>query len=83
MYLLLAAECEIHRVSYGPTDRVFFLPFSFMAQERNTRAIKTRKGKKRGPITCRTDRANEAKKVCIKYMALLIIPGKEQNNSTF
>ena len=43
-------------VSYGPN--FFFLPF--IAQARRALVMKTRKEKKQGSITYRTDRANEA-----------------------
>ena len=46
-------------------NRVFFL--LFMAQARSVRAMKTKK-EKRGSITCRTDRANEAKKMLIIWL---------------
>ena len=63
-YLLLA-ECEVRTASYGPS---FFLPF--MAQARSARAMKTGR-KKRGSITCHTDRANEANKIFIIWLCWL------------
>ena len=49
--------------SYGPN---FSLPF--MAQARIALAMKTWK-EKRGSITCRTDRANEANKMFIMWLS--------------
>ena len=39
-----------------------------MAQAQSTWAMKTRKEKKRGFITCRSDRANEANKIFIIFI---------------
>ena len=61
IYLLLA-ECGVRTVSYGPS-----VSLPFMAQARSARALKTRK-EKRGSITCRTDRGNEANKIIIIWL---------------
>ena len=60
-------------------DRVFS---SFYGQSVKRVDHKNMEGKKLGSITCHTDRANEANGMFI-IVALLIIPGKEQNNLTF
>ena len=75
---LLLVECEVRTASYGPS--FFFLPF--MAQARSTRAMKTRKEKKRGSITCRTDRANEANKMFIIWLCWLFRE-LERNETTW
>ena len=59
-YLLLASFAR----SVGQVmDPRFFLPFVFMVRALRAWAIKGRK--KRGSITCPTDRANEANKMFI------------------
>ena len=56
-YLLLA-EYEVRTASYGPS----FLSFLLCARREN------KEGKKRGSITCRTDRANETNKMFIIWL---------------
>ena len=55
IYLLLA-ECEVRTASYGPS---FYGPSAKRAGHEN------KEGKKRGSITCRTNRANEANEMFI------------------
>ena len=56
---LILAQCGVRTARYGSS----FFP-SFIVQARSARVMKTRK-EKRGSITCRTDRANEATKMFI------------------
>ena len=62
---LLLAECEVRTASYGPS---FFLPFGPRAK---CTRHENKEGKKRGSITCRTDRANEANKMFIIWLCWL------------
>ena len=62
-YLLLA-ECEVRTASYAPSFFPFFLWPKHAGHE-------NKEGKKRGSITCRTDRANEANKIVIIWLCWL------------
>ena len=63
---LISLVCSVRTVTYGPS---FFLPF--MAQARSTRAMKIGR-KKRGSISYRTDRVNEANKIFIIWLMKLV-----------
>ena len=54
---LIIAECEVRTASYGPSFSCFYGPSAKSAGNEN------KEGKKRGSISCRTDRANEANKM--------------------
>ena len=63
---LLLAECGVRTASYGPS----FFPSSYDPSAKLA-GHENMEEKKRGSITCRTDRANEVNKMFIIWLCLL------------